>query len=161
MRRKRRLTASIARRSAICWRRPTTCCAAHDRGLAGERIHLGHVVLLASLYAKNDQTQTELAQTSRIEKSSIVLFLDTLANDGWVERRRHPTDRRAHHVHLTKCGRRRFTRIGKKLDQTQSLALADLSPKQRSNLASLLTRLIRSLERRGEAPDTQVPRREP
>ena len=32
--------------------------------LAGEQIHLGHVVLLASLYAKNDQTQTQLAQTS-------------------------------------------------------------------------------------------------
>jgi DNA-binding MarR family transcriptional regulator len=113
--------------------------------LEGETIHLGHVVLLASLLGKNDQTQTELTQTSGIEKSSVVLFLDFLEKDGWLERRRHPTDRRAHHVHLTDPGRKRFIRVGKKLDEAQTAALAGLSREDCAKLEQLLTKLIVSL----------------
>jgi DNA-binding MarR family transcriptional regulator len=113
--------------------------------LAGETIHLGHVVLLSSLLGKNDQTQTELTQTSGIEKSSVVLFLDFLEKDGWLERRRHPTDRRAHHVHLTEPGRKRFIRIGKKLEEEQTKALAKYSPIEQAKLEQLLTKLIASL----------------
>ena len=114
--------------------------------LAGETIHLGHVVLLASLLGKNDQTQTELTQTSGIEKSSVVLFLDFLEKDGWLERRRHPTDRRAHHVHLTDAGRKRFIRIGKKLEEAQTKALAKFSAAEQAKLEQLLTKLIASLD---------------
>jgi DNA-binding MarR family transcriptional regulator len=113
--------------------------------LAGETIHLGHVVLLSSLFGKNDQTQTELTQTSGIEKSSVVLFLDFLEKDGWLERRRHPTDRRAHHVHLTDTGRKRFIRIGKKLEEAQSKALTKFSPIEQTKLEQLLMKLISSL----------------
>jgi DNA-binding MarR family transcriptional regulator len=114
--------------------------------LAGETIHLGHVVLLSSLFGKNDQTQTELTQTSGIEKSSVVLFLDFLEKDGWLERRRHPSDRRAHHVHLTDAGRKRFIRIGKKLEEAQSKALAEFSPADQAKLEQLLIKLIASLD---------------
>src|SRR3569623_1291279 len=79
------------------------------KALEGTSVHMGQVVLLASLFAQNDLTQVQLTQVSGIEKSSVVLFLDALEKDGWVERRRHPTDRRAHLVHLTDRGRERFT----------------------------------------------------
>jgi DNA-binding MarR family transcriptional regulator len=114
--------------------------------LAGETIHLGHVVLLASLFGKNDQTQTELTQTSGIEKSSVVLFLDFLEKDGWLERRRHPTDRRAHHVHLTDAGRKRFIRVGKQLAEAQTKALVQFSSTDQAKLEQLLTKLIASLD---------------
>jgi DNA-binding MarR family transcriptional regulator len=116
------------------------------KAIASEPIHLGHVVLLASLYAKNDPTQAELAQTSGIEKSSVVLFLDFLEQDGWIERRRHPTDRRAHHIHLTDAGRKRFIRIGKKMDDAQTKALAKFSPAEQAKVEQLLTKLIASLD---------------
>src|SRR5258708_27848110 len=112
--------------------------------LAGETIHLGHVVLLASLLGKNAQTQTELTKTSGIEKPSVVVFLDFLEKDGWLERRRHPTDRRAHHVHLTEAGRKRFIRIGKKLEEAKTNALAKFSPTDQAKLTQLLTKLIAS-----------------
>jgi DNA-binding MarR family transcriptional regulator len=114
--------------------------------IAGETIHLGHVVLLASLFGKNDQTQAQLTQTSGIEKSSVVLFLDFLEKDGWLQRRRHPTDRRAYHVHLTEAGRKRFIRIGKILDEAQTNALAEFSPTEQAKLEQLLTKLISSLD---------------
>ncbi len=116
------------------------------QAIAGEPIHMGHVVLLASLYASNDLTQAQLGQISGIEKSSIVLFLDTLEQDGWVERRRHPTDRRAHLVHLTDAGRTRFTAVGIKLDIAQSNALTVFSPEERTQLEGLLVRLIGHLQ---------------
>lgn len=114
--------------------------------LAGETIHLGHVVLLSSLLGKNDQTQAELTQTSGIEKSSVVLFLDFLEKDGWLERRLHPTDRRAHHVHLTEAGRKRFIRIGKKIEEAQTNALVEFSTNEKAKLEQLLIKLIASLD---------------
>jgi DNA-binding MarR family transcriptional regulator len=76
----------------------------------------------------------------------VVLFLDVLEKDGWVQRRRHPTDRRAHHVHLTDAGRKRFIRIGKKLDAAQTKALAGLSHGEQAELEKLLTKLILSFK---------------
>ena len=114
--------------------------------LDGTGLHMGHVVVLASLYAQNDLTQVQLSQISGIEKSSIVLFLDFLEKDGWVERRRHPSDRRAHLVHLTEDGFTRFQAVGLKLDAAQSQALAVFSPAERAQLEGLLVRLIDHLE---------------
>ena len=114
--------------------------------LDGTSLHMGHVLLLASLYAQNDLTQVQLAQISGIEKSSIVLFLDALEKDGWVERRRHPTDRRAHCVHLTEDGHARFTVVGLRLAKAESAALAVFDAGERAQLEGLLVRLIGHLE---------------
>ena len=110
--------------------------------IADEPVHMGQVVLLASLYAENDLTQAQLSKVSGIEKSSIVLFLDALEKDGWVERRRHPGDRRAHLVHLTEDGRARFTQVGLKLKAAQDAALSVFSPDERAAFEGYLLRLI-------------------
>ena len=115
------------------------------KALEGTSVHMGQVVLLASLFAQNDLTQVQLTQVSGIEKSSVVLFLDALEKDGWVERRRHPTDRRAHLVHLTDRGRERFSAIGLKLARAQDEALSVFTPQERGLLEEMLLRLIQRL----------------
>lgn len=112
------------------------------KALDGTSLNMGQVVVLASLYAQNDLTQVQLAQISGIEKSSIVLFLDALEADGWLERRRHPSDRRAHLVHLTEAGRMRFIPVGQALYAAQTQALAIFEPSETQALESLLLRLI-------------------
>ncbi len=112
------------------------------KALENTSLHMGHVVVLASLYAQNDLTQVQLAQISGIEKSSIVLFLDALEKDGWLERRRHPSDRRAHLVHLTEDGRARFVPVGQALYAAQGEALSIFEPYEVAQLESLLVRLI-------------------
>jgi len=114
--------------------------------LEGTPLHMGHVVLLASLYARNDLTQVQLTRIAGVEKSSVVLFLDALEKDGWVERRRHPTDRRAHLVHLTDSGRERFIVIGKALGEVQEAMLSVFAPEERRQLEALLLRLIGHLQ---------------
>jgi len=114
--------------------------------LEGTALHMGHVLLLASLYTQNDLTQVQLTRIAGIEKSSVVLFLDALEKDGWVERRRHPTDRRAHSVHMTEAGRERFARIGQALHAAETDALSVFDAGERVQLEGLLLRLIKHLE---------------
>lgn len=119
--------------------------------IAWSGLHMGHVLILSTLRAQRELhgestlTQTRLAAITGIEKSSLVLFLDGLEKDGWVERRRHPTDRRAHIVHLTDEGGRRFEQIGAILFQREQENLAVLTAEERTHLLSLLTRLVRHL----------------
>ena len=115
--------------------------------VANESVNMGQVVLLASLFAENDLTQAQLSKVSGIEKSSVVLFLDALEKDGWVERRPHPGDRRAHLVHLTEDGRARFTQVGLKLKAAQDAALSVFSSDEREAFERYLLRLIGHLSR--------------
>lgn len=130
--------------------------ALYQRGLLaaieGTGIHMGHVVVLASLWQhqrqgdSRDLTQTRLVRVSGIEKSSLVLFLDALEKDGWVERRKHPNDRRAHLVHLTDSGRQRFDAIGYRLYQAEQAALSPFTPDEQAQFKDLLSRLMVHLQ---------------
>jgi len=120
--------------------------------LEGSGLHMGHVLVLATLRAQrqlggeNRLTQTRLGQLAGIEKSSLVLFLDALERDGWVERRRQADDRRVHIVHLTEAGARRFEKVGKRLQDRQEENLAPLDAAEREQLLALMNRLIEHLE---------------
>ena len=119
--------------------------------LEGTGLHLGHVLVLATLRAQRELhqestlTQTRLAEVTGIEKSSLVLFLDTLQANGWIERLRHPTDRRAHIVHLTEDGGRRFELVGRNLYIRQQENLSVLSETEQTQLLEMMTRLMKHL----------------
>ena len=116
--------------------------------LVGTGLHMGHVLVLATLRAQRELhgestlTQTRLAEATGIEKSSLVLFLDALERDGWVERCRHPSDRRAHIVHLTDEGASRFERIGLGLFRQQQANLAALDEPEQAKMLEMMNRLI-------------------
>jgi DNA-binding MarR family transcriptional regulator len=119
--------------------------------LDGTGLHLGHVLLLATLRAQRELhgestlTQTRLAEATGIEKSSLVLFLDALEHGGWVERCRHPRDRRAHIVHLTDEGARRFEQVGLGLYRQQQANLAPLDEAEQAAMLEMMNRLTKHL----------------
>ena len=121
------------------------------QALNGTGLHLGQVVILASLRAQSllhtesDLTQTRLTQITGIEKSSLVLFLDALEKDDWVERRRHPTDRRAYIVHLTASGAARFNEVGQRLQKNEDECLAVFGDGERKKLSRMLITLSRHI----------------
>jgi DNA-binding MarR family transcriptional regulator len=121
------------------------------RTLEGTGLHMGHVLVLATLRAQRELhgestlTQTRLTEATGIEKSSLVLFLDALARDGWVERLRHPHDRRAHIIHLTEDGARRFEEVGLGLYREQQANLAVLSEAEQAAMLDMMNRLIEHL----------------
>jgi DNA-binding MarR family transcriptional regulator len=64
----------------------------------------GHCVLTNA--SKGELTQTELAERCNLDKTTMVVTMDTLEKAGLAERRTSPTDRRARVIAVTDAGRR-------------------------------------------------------
>jgi DNA-binding MarR family transcriptional regulator len=97
--------------------------------------------VLNVLDAEGTITQHALGKLVGIDPSSMVSTIDELEAKGLVERRPHPTDRRAHALYMTEDGRKTLAR-GRKLARTaQDELLAPLTAHEREQLHSMLLRL--------------------
>jgi DNA-binding MarR family transcriptional regulator len=76
-----------------------------------------------------------------MDPSSMVATIDELEAKGLVERRAHPSDRRAHALHITRRGRQTLTRGRELARGAQEELLAPLSAEERDQLHALLLRL--------------------
>ncbi|MBV8735083.1 MAG: MarR family transcriptional regulator, partial [Solirubrobacterales bacterium] len=87
-----------------------------------------------------------LGKCTGIDPSTMVATIDDLEARGLVERRPHPSDRRAHALHLTEEGREVLGR-GRQVARTaEDDLLAPLSPEDRKTLHELLLRLALAAE---------------
>ena len=111
--------------------------------LEGSGLHPGHLGVLGALTDGGGMSQRRLGEITKIEKSSMVLFLDSLEADGWVRRVRDPEDRRAHIVELTEEGAARFAAIAPRMKDVQDAFLAPLEEEEQAQLVDLLIRLTR------------------
>ena len=112
-----------------------------QEAIAGSGLHGGQLAVLGALADKGEMSQRQLSEVAKIEKSSLVLFLDALEAGGWVKRDADPQDRRAHRVRLTAKGAAKFHKLGPALLAVQNRFLAPLSAAERVQLANLLQRL--------------------
>jgi DNA-binding MarR family transcriptional regulator len=81
-------------------------------------------------------TSRELAERMSCEPSNVTFVLDKLEQQGLVERRAHPTDRRARQLVLTAAGKRRRATVVKRLSEDSPVDA--LTPTQQESLRSLL-----------------------
>ena len=88
------------------------------------------------------QTQLALAQSGRLDKSTMVVAVDALEEEGLVERRPAPKDRRARIVVPTDAGRELLARAEGVVLGVEAEVLAELGAEDRRALRSLLTRLV-------------------
>ena len=72
---------------------------------AGYKISTSHLSIIADLWIKNGLSQSELGSALVKGKSTINTMIKHLVNEGFVQVEKHPTDRRAHKILLTKKGR--------------------------------------------------------
>jgi DNA-binding MarR family transcriptional regulator len=86
-------------------------------------------------------TQHALCKGTGMDPSSMVSTIDELEARGLVERRPHPSDRRAHALHITDAGRETLARGRRIARQAQEELLAPLNEEEREQLRSLLLRL--------------------
>jgi DNA-binding MarR family transcriptional regulator len=93
------------------------------------------------LDAEGAITQQKLGKCTGIDPSSMVATIDDLEAAGLVERRQHPSDRRAHALHITDRGRTTLERGGELARRAQEDLLAPLSAEERRQLHDLLYRL--------------------
>ncbi len=91
---------------------------------------------------EGDVTQQQLGRAIGMDPSSMVSTIDELEANGWVQRRRHPTDRRAYALQITDAGRDTLTRARRLAGGAQNELLAPLSQAEREQLHDLLLRLV-------------------
>ncbi|WP_433662343.1 MarR family winged helix-turn-helix transcriptional regulator [Nocardia sp. CA-128927] len=85
-------------------------------------------------------TMRELAERMSCEPSNATFIVDKLEKQGLIERRAHPTDRRAKHLILTPTGCALREQLLQLL--VQGSPLAALAPEQQRTLQSLLEQAI-------------------
>jgi DNA-binding MarR family transcriptional regulator len=111
------------------------------------------------LEAEGAITQHALGKCVGTDPSSMVSTIDELESQGLVERRRHPSDRRAHALHVTTKGRQTLA-LGRELAiDAQADLLAPLNAEEREQLHALLLRLALHASDAGNAemPPTAAP----
>jgi DNA-binding MarR family transcriptional regulator len=105
------------------------------------------------LDAEGPLTQQALGKLTNIDPSSMVSTVDDLEAAGLVERRRHPSDRRAHAIHITDGGGETLTRGRQLARGAQEDLLAPLSSEERKQLHELLLRLVIATKPKGAGAD--------
>ncbi len=93
------------------------------------------------LDAEGAITQQKLGKCTGIDPSSMVSTIDDLEAGGLVERRQHPSDRRAHALHITELGRMTLKRGRELARRAQEDLLEPLTAEERKQLHDLLLRL--------------------
>lgn len=87
------------------------------------------------------RSQHALAEAVRIPASRMVAVLDDLEHRGLVERRPHPSDRRARALYLTDDGRATIERALRLAFEFEASLTSSLRPEEREQLLVLLGRL--------------------
>jgi MarR family transcriptional regulator for hemolysin len=104
-----------------CWR------AKLDERLRPLGLSQSRWMVLLHLSKRGDGVvQKALAEWMGIEGPTLVRILDRMTEDGWIERRESPTDRRAKTVHLTEQARAVIQQINKVAAQLRGELLANI-----------------------------------
>lgn len=99
------------------------------------------VGLLRAIEASPGQSQQALAHLLGTPPSRLVGLVDALADRDLVERRRNPTDRRLHALHLTDGGRALLERIEAIGQAHDDAVFRSLDAAERTQLRALLVRV--------------------
>ena len=100
----------------------------------------GNCVLTAAM--GGEFTQIELAKAIGLDKTTMVVTVDTLERAGLAERRPSSTDRRAHVITVTKAGERKVREAREVARRVQDEVLATLPQRQRDVLMPALQALV-------------------
>lgn len=121
-----------------------------DSDLTGPRLFLLIRLLAAEkLGGESGISPTELSHHQRVSKNTISALLRGLEEQGYIERRIDPEDKRAFRISLTDTGREVVQRHAK-VHLAEMNRIADgLTPEERAQLLSLLRKLLQTLSQNG------------
>lgn len=115
-----------------------------------------HARALHVLQCKGPQIMSELGNDLGITPRYVTVLIDHMEDEGLVQRRRHPRDRRATLIELTDAGQRMCGMAGDEHVEAAVELLQALSPTQQQVLLEAMETLLAELQRRGVCPDPQA-----
>jgi DNA-binding MarR family transcriptional regulator len=107
----------------------------------------GQMDALDMLINRDSRTMSSLAGRLRVNRSTATRAVDRLVTDGLVERFPSPDDGRVVLVRITAEGRRRHAAIDKRRSKAMQQILSEFNSDEREQLATLLERLVSSVDR--------------
>ena len=105
-------------------------------------IRLKQYIALNYLRDQGPTPQQELGEALHLDPNNLVLLLNDLEDEGYVERRRDASDRRRHIVEITRAGKRALERAERALESVEDDVLAPLSAEERTTLRLLLVKAM-------------------
>ncbi|NGO46420.1 MarR family winged helix-turn-helix transcriptional regulator [Streptomyces ureilyticus] len=125
----------------------------HERlmALSGLPLDRAAVAVLRQLAESEPLRLGELAARLSVEASHVTRQVQQLERGGYASRVRDPDDRRAQRVRLTPAGEEAFVRVREASARGMQMALADWSPEELLQLASLVHRMVDDFMGRAEA----------
>ncbi|TLS48075.1 MarR family transcriptional regulator [Streptomyces montanus] len=129
----------------------------HDRlmALAGVPLDRAAVALLRQIADSEPLRPGELANRLAVEASHVTRQVQQLMKAGYVTRVPDPDDRRAQRIQLTSAGQEAVRRIRESSTRGMQLALADWSPEELRQLATLFHRMVDDFLSYAETDATQ------
>jgi DNA-binding MarR family transcriptional regulator len=113
-----------------------------------------HIALLRAVNETDGQSQQAVAERLRIPPSTMVALIDHLEQRGMLERRAHPSDRRARLLYLTGPGKEVLGKAAGLSADWEAAICAGLSAAERAQLLALLRRVAVNVgTAEGELPD--------
>jgi DNA-binding MarR family transcriptional regulator len=91
-----------------------------------------HVIALTLLQLVGEQSQSDLGEALRIDRTNLVGLLNDLESAELIDRRRSPEDRRRHTVSLTPTGTRRLAELEDALAEAEQRVLKVLNTPKRA-----------------------------
>ena len=106
----------------------------------------GILAALRRVGAPHELTPTELTRHQMVTSGGMTAMLDRLERRGWIERVPNPNDRRGVLVRLTETGKGVVDAAMASHVETERALVTALSAREQEQLASLLRKLLRSLD---------------
>lgn len=97
--------------------------------------------VLAFLWKKDGQSQIQLGTAMEMDRTTTSGVIDRMENQGLVNRRHHPQDRRVFMIYLTEAGRELEHTISRLSLEANAEVASNLSEKEKETLLVLLKKI--------------------
>jgi MarR family transcriptional regulator, transcriptional regulator for hemolysin len=116
-----------------------------DAVVVGDGLTRAKWSLIVAVARNPGATQRSIAAMLEISEVSAGQLIDRLCADGYIERREHPTDRRAYCVHLTEASEPLLARLGQVAELHEAETFVGLSEEDLIQLEAMLDTVSRNI----------------